>query len=151
MNKVAIEDHLAICATKARYCRCLDEKNWDGYADTFTADVILDTTGSGGTVTHGKDALVKIVRSSLDHAITAHQVHSPEMTFVDADTVDVIWAMQDRVVWNATRAAATGMKSLTGYGHYRERYTRSADGRWLIAKSSLTRLHIDFERVEGAQ
>jgi hypothetical protein len=145
VNKVSIDDYLAICDTKARYCRCLDEKDWNGYGDTFTPDIILDTTGSGGDISYGRDALIKSVRGSIDDAITAHQVHSPEMTWVNADTVDVIWAMQDRVIWSGAKAQAIGKRSLTGFGHYRERYVRSADGRWLIAKSSLTRLHIDFE------
>jgi hypothetical protein len=151
VNKVSIEDYLAICDTKARYCRCLDEKDWNGYGDTFTPDITLDTTGSGGGISHGRDALIKSVRGSLDNAITAHQVHSPEMTWVDADTVEVIWAMQDRVIWSDEKAAAIGKRSLTGFGHYRERYVRSTDGRWRIAKSSLTRLHIDFEPLGGSQ
>jgi hypothetical protein len=144
MKNIPVDDYTGISQTKARYCRCLDEKDWNGYADVFTEDVVLDTTGSGGTLTHGRDKLLQIVRGSIEDAITAHQVHSPEMTAVDADTVDVIWAMQDRVIWSAARAQSIGKRSLTGYGHYRERYVRSRDGVWRIAKSSLTRLHIDF-------
>lgn len=148
MSGIAIDDYLAICHTKARYCRCLDEKDWSGYADTFTPDVVLDTTGSGGGETRGIDALLQSVRGSISDAVTVHQVHSPEMTRVDADTVDVIWAMQDRVIWSAARAQTFGIRSLTGFGHYRERYVRSGDGRWRIAKSSLTRLHMDLERLD---
>jgi len=44
--------------------------------------------------------------------------------------------MQDRVIWGADRP------SITGYGHYRERWVRR-DGRWKIASLKLTRLHID--------
>jgi hypothetical protein len=145
VSGVQIDDFLAICETKARYCRCLDEKDWDGYGQVFTEDAVLDSSPSGGTETHGRDALVQIVRQSVETAITAHQVHSPEMTAVDAKTVDVIWAMQDRVLWDEAKAASIGKRGLTGYGHYRERYVRSPDGRWRIAKSVLTRLHMDFD------
>ena len=62
MSTVPVEDYLAICHTKARYCRCLDEKDWNGYGDTFTLDVVLDTRGSGGEETQGRDKLLQVVR-----------------------------------------------------------------------------------------
>jgi hypothetical protein len=145
MARVADADFRDIAEVKARYCRCLDEKDWAGYADTFTADVVLDTTASGGQAWHGREAAVGFVSGSLGGAITVHQVHSPEMDALDGDTVDVIWAMQDRVIWDEARAQRIGTRGLTGFGHYRERYRRCDDGRWRIAESRLTRLHIDFE------
>lgn len=145
VSAIPYEDHFAICDTKARYCRCLDEKNWEGYGDTFTLDALLDTTGSGGDTVRGREALVKNVRGSIEHATTAHQVHSPEMALVDADTIDVVWAMQDRVIWCEHQATGAGRRGLTGFGHYRERYVRCEDGRWRIASSRLTRLHMEFD------
>lgn len=145
MHTIPYDDHFGICDTKARYCRCLDEKDWAGYGDTFTEEAVLDTTGSGGTTVQGREQLVRSVRASVEDAKTAHQVHSPEMIAVDADTIDVIWAMQDRVIWSEARARATGTRGLTGFGHYRERYVRCGDGRWRIAIGRLTRLHMDFE------
>ena len=150
MAELRFEDYVAICDTKARYCRCLDEKNWAGYGDTFTDDAVLDTRPSGGGETRGRDSLVKGVRASIETAKTAHQVHSPEIAMVDADTADVIWAMQDRVIWDDARAKAIGTRSLIGYGHYRERYIRCGDGKWRIAHGTLTRLHIDFEPYAAA-
>lgn len=148
---IGFADYLAICGTKARYCRCLDRKDWAGYADTFTPDAVLDTRPSGGREVEGRDAAVAMVRVSIGDAVTVHQVHSPELTPVDADTVDVVWAMQDRVIWAPERAREVGRRGLTGYGHYSERYARGPDGRWRIALSTLTRLHIDFEPLpEGA-
>ena len=147
MSRIPPEDHIAICDTKARYCRCLDEKDWAGYANTFTSDAILDTTGSGGQALQGADKFVPMVRKSIETAATVHQVHSPEMTVIDADTVDVIWAMQDRVIWDEARARIVGQRSLTGFGHYRERFVRCEDGYWRIAHSRLTRLHMDFEAL----
>ena len=145
VSDLRFEDYLAICDTKARYCRCLDEKDWTGYGDTFTEDVLLDTRPSGGGEMQGRDAVVKSVRGSIETATTVHQVHSPEITVTSDRTAEVIWAMQDRVIWDEEKAKAIGRRSLTGYGHYRERYRRGDDGRWRIAQSTLTRLHIDFE------
>ena len=145
MSNIPFDIYMAICTTKARYCRCLDEKDWDGYADAFTEDVVLDTRDSGGEEMTGRDRIVAWVRSSVETATTVHQVHVPEITLVDADTADVAWAMQDVVIWDDDRARQIGSKSLTGYGYYRERYVRCDDGRWRIARSTLTRLHINFE------
>ena len=136
-----ITDFLAISEVKARYCRFLDTKEWDSWGDLFTDDFELDTRPSGGTLTHGRAEALRIVRSSIETAHTAHQVHSPEMT-IEGDTAHVIWAMQDRVVWDEERAKAMGNAGLTGYGHYHERYVRQA-GRWRIAAQILTRLRMD--------
>jgi len=129
-------DWLAICNVKAAYCRLLDTKDWEGWKQLFTEDVVVDTTGSGGVVTNDRDTFVASVSASLAEAKTAHQVHSPEIT-IDGDEARVIWAMQDRVVWGENRG-------LTGYGHYIERYRRTDDG-WKIAEQKLTRLHMDMD------
>jgi hypothetical protein len=87
-------------------------------------------------VVKGRDAVVASVRGSIGTAKTAHQVHSPEIA-IDGDSATAIWAMEDRVVWEGGRA-------LTGWGHYHERYVRTAAG-WRIAEQKLTRLHMDFD------
>ncbi len=132
---IQFADWLAICELKARYCRCLDTKDWVGYAAVFTEDVILDTTGSGGPRYEGRDAAVAGVRAAVEHAITTHHVHNPEIN-VEGDTAHAIWAMQDRNIWPDGR-------SLLGFGHYHERYVR-VNGEWKIAESILTRLNMEM-------
>jgi hypothetical protein len=132
------DDWLAICNLKAAYCRLLDTKQWEAWEQLFTPDCHFDTTGSGGSVVEGSAAMAVFVRQSLATAKTAHQVHSPEMTFDGPDTVDVVWAMQDRVVKDAF--------DLTGYGHYHERCVRTNAG-WRIASQSLTRLMVDIRQA----
>lgn len=128
-------DWLAICELKARYCRCLDTKDWDGYAAVFTEDLVLDTTGSGGYRIEGRDAAVAAVRGSVEAAITTHHVHSPEIR-VNGDEGTGVWAMQDRNIWPNGR-------KLLGFGHYHERYRR-VRGEWKIAESRLTRLNMEL-------
>jgi uncharacterized protein (TIGR02246 family) len=136
MSGVEFSDWLAITELKARYCRCLDSKDWAGYAAVYAEDAVLDTTGSGGARVEGRAALVAYVRSSIsEDTITTHHVHAPEIT-VDGDTATAIWAMQDRNIW------PTGRK-LLGFGHYHERYVRMADG-WRIAESKLTRINMEL-------
>ena len=56
------EDWVAIGETKARYCRCMDTKDWDGWADVFTEDLVLDTTPAGGYRIEGRDKVIAMVR-----------------------------------------------------------------------------------------
>ncbi|MGQ2941395.1 MAG: nuclear transport factor 2 family protein [Blastomonas fulva] len=136
MTSPAFSDWLDICNLKARYCRCLDTKDWQGYAEVFADDAVLDTSPSGGLTIAGRDALVAYVRSSVsEDTITTHHIHAPEIA-IDGDTATGIWAMQDRNIWPNGR-------KLLGFGHYHERYVRTADG-WRIAESSLTRINMEM-------
>lgn len=140
------EDWQAICETKARYCRCMDTKDWAGWADVFTEDLVLDSTPAGGYRIEGRDKAVATVRGSIEDAKTSHQVHNPEVAFDGNDAADVIWAMQDRVEMSAERSAASGHLGHTGYGHYHERYVRCPDGKLRISESRLSYLHFDARR-----
>lgn len=137
-------DWVAICETKARYCRCMDTKDWAGWADCFTEDLVLDTSPAGGYRIEGRDAAIKAVLGSIEHAKTAHQVHNPEMVFdEDGQGANVIWAMNDRVEMAEDRREAIGEYGHTGYGHYRERYVKCPDGKWRIKETQLSYLHFD--------
>ena len=131
-----IEDRIAICELKARYCRFLDTKQWDAWTALFTEDFVLDTSeAGGGAPIEGRDAVVAMVRGAIETVRTAHQVHTPEIA-IDGDSATGIWAMQDRLVF-------PDGNGVTGYGHYTERYAKQ-DGAWRIASSKLTRLLIDM-------
>jgi hypothetical protein len=135
-----------IKTTKARYCRFLDTKDWQGFASVFTENAVLDVREDAGTdPMHGISVIIETVRHVVQHAKTAHQVHSPEITFDGPDAADVIWAMEDRLVWEEGKSPIPG-STMTGYGHYHERYIRQ-DGRWLIASLKLTRLNIDLQNA----
>jgi ketosteroid isomerase-like protein len=145
MPEINFSDYVAICETKARYCRTLDSKDWAGYADVFTEDLVLDTEPAGGFKVQGRDEAMRIVRRSVEQYKTAHQVHSPEIKF-HGDSADVIWAMQDRVVLPEERAKQLGNRGFTGYGQYHEHYIRCADGKWRIQRLQLTRFHVDVHQ-----
>jgi uncharacterized protein (TIGR02246 family) len=135
-GQASFADWLAVANLKARYCRFLDTKDWQGYASLFTQDVVIDTTGSGGPRLEGREAAIASIRASLDTATTVHQVHSPEIE-IDGDEARAVWAMQDRLTW-------PGGRRLDGAGHYHERYVRR-DGGWKIAESRLTRLFLEMQ------
>lgn len=128
------DDWVAICNVKAEYCRLLDTKQWDAWAQIFTEDLHMDVSEAGGEITTDRKSFVGPLSIMLAEVKTAHQVHSPLIT-VDGDRADVIWAMQDRLVW-------PDGNTMTGYGHYTEEYRRTQQG-WKIAKSKLTRLILE--------
>ncbi len=136
------EDWRAIVETKARYCRCLDTKDWAGYADCFTEDYRLEVPPYDKPVT-GRDAAVTAVRSMVETSMTTHHVHNPEIAFDGEDAADVIWAMQDRNVWSEDRRKQLGRSGHIGFGHYHERYIRCLDSKWRIQRCRLSYLHID--------
>ncbi|HUO38319.1 MAG TPA: nuclear transport factor 2 family protein [Mycobacterium sp.] len=136
-SQETIEAFYELTQAKARYCYTLDSRDWAGFADLMSEDIEVDVT-DGNTavpVITGRDNAVEMIRSSLTSARTAHQVHTPLMR-ASADEAQVIWAMQDRVVW------ADG-PALTGYGHYHERWVRR-DGQWKLASLKLTRTIMEF-------
>ena len=136
MSTPSFADWLEICNLKARYCRCLDTQDWDGFAAVFTDDFILDTSAAGGLRVEGREAAVTYVRSSINQdTFTTHHIHAPEIE-VDGDTATGIWAMQDRNIWPNGR-------KLLGFGHYHERYLRVASV-WRIAESKLTRINVEM-------
>ena len=143
MNTVEqIEARIAISEGKARYCRALDTKDWALLRELMTEDFVLDVTeGTDLPVIPGRDAAIDQIRSSIETATTAHQVHVPEMQFRDGEA-SVVWPMQDRVVWGPDQP------SLVGYGHYHERWVLRA-GEWKLAALRLTRLHLDFLPPQG--
>src|SRR3546814_1821127 len=91
------------------------------------------------------ETLMEQIRAAVIDAKSAHQVHTPEITLVNDEEATIIWAMQDRVVWNEGKSPIAGVKSITGFGHYHERYVRR-DGEWRIASLKLTRLHVDMHQ-----
>ncbi|GAA2410343.1 nuclear transport factor 2 family protein [Actinomadura vinacea] len=131
-----MDDIEALKQLKARYCRTLDTKDWDGMRQIFTDDVVMDTTGSGGTLITGADTFMAFVRDNLADRVTVHHCHTPEIAITSPSTATGIWAMEDRVQWPSGR-------ELIGFGHYHETYEKT-DGTWRIRTSKLTRLRMDI-------
>ena len=131
-----VRDRLAIYELKARYCRLLDTKQWDEWRELFTEDYVLDVSAAGGgPPIEGRDAAMASVFASIGQAVTAHQVHFPEIT-LNGDEALAVFPMQDRVIFGPQKP------SITGYGHYHDRLVRR-NGEWKIAALKLTRLHMD--------
>ena len=133
-----MDDVEAIKQLKARYFRTMDTKDWDGMRRVFADDVVTDTTASGGGVITGADDFIAFLKQTLAEAVTVHHGHMPEIELTSPTTATGIWALEDRVRWDAG--------GVHGFGHYHETYVKT-DGEWRIASLTLTRLRLD---VEGA-
>jgi SnoaL-like domain len=129
---------------KARYCRFLDRKDWDGLTSLFLEDAVLDVQqDTGNPPIHGRTAIIEQIRVAVIDAASSHQVHTPEISLSSDDDAEGIWAMQDRVVWQPGKSPIPGISSITGYGQYHETYRRS-DAGWKFASLRLTRFHVDM-------
>lgn len=143
---LAIEE---IRKLKARRVRCMDEKDWAGYAACHTADAISYTfqsenTGATAPIV-GRDAIAERLAAQLQNRTTVHHVHAPEIEIISTTTATGIWPMEDMLWWEEN-----GKKRwLHGYGHYHETYEK-VDSHWLIKSRSLTRIRVDTgEGVRG--
>ena len=132
---------------KAKYFRCFDTKDWEGWLSVFTDDVVLEFSvavpardGSrevAFTRLETKQGLRDFVVPYTDPAQTVHHGHTPEIEIVSDTEARGIWAMED-IVDHYTDVAH-------GYGHYHETYRKVA-GEWRIARVRLTRLRIAQHR-----
>jgi ketosteroid isomerase-like protein len=145
----AVAAYEAIRQVKARYCRLLDTKDWDGFIALFTEDAVMDVQeDTGNPPIRGHAAILDQVRFAVTDARSAHQVHSSEID-LRGEEAQVVTAMQDRVIWAEGKCPIPGAQSITGFGHYVERYVRQ-DGVWKIASLKLTRLIVEVHPAPAA-
>jgi hypothetical protein len=134
----------AIKQLKARYFRCMDTKDWDGFQAVFADDATMDTTEEAPNIeiVTGAPEIRRFVEGSVGPVVTVHHGHMPEIEITSPTTARGVWAMQDFL--KMPEGSPLGMKSMVGWGHYTETYER-VDGEWKIKTLVLTRLRRDVE------
>ena len=79
----AIETLLAIeelRALKARYFRCVDTKDWAGFAELFAEDALFDISDDvPGGITHGRDAVVDQYERQFDGKVGGYELDDLEV------------------------------------------------------------------------
>ena len=132
---------------KARYFRCMDMKDWDGFAAVFAPDARMDVSGElsddvadGIGVTTGDREITAFVRESIEDVTTVHHGHTSEIDVTSPTTAAGVWAMEDHLWW----PERSPIMSMHGYGHYHETYEKT-QGRWRIKSTTLTRLRTDVQ------
>jgi hypothetical protein len=135
----------AIKQTKARYFRCLDAKDWQGFAAVFASDAQMDMreqSHNENNLIIGNLNIAAYVSKSLQPLITVHHGHTAEIEFTSDTSASVILAMED-ILWRpSSEPGQKPVKYVHGWGHYRETY-RHIDGQWLIQTTTLTRLNLE--------
>jgi len=135
-----------IKALKARYFRCMDEKDWPGLQAVFAPDVVCDFRDSTGArneslLTQGAALYVKNLAPILENIVTTHHGHMPEIEITSHTTAKGIWAMED-LLW-VQDGAPVSYKTMRGFGHYHETYEKR-NGNWEIKTIRLSRLRVDL-------
>ena len=138
------EDVEAIKNLKARYYRCMDTKQWDGWNEVFAVDATLDTREEAPDldIVVGRENIIAFVSGVLEGVTTCHHGHMPEIELTSETTATGIWAMEDHL-W-VSEGNPLPYRSLHGFGHYHETYEK-VDGRWYIKTLKLTRIRVDAE------
>ena len=138
------EDVEAIKNLKARYYRCMDTKQWDGWNEVFAVDATLDTREEAPDldIVVGRENIIAFVSGVLEGVTTCHHGHMPEIELTSETSATGIWAMEDHL-W-VSEGNPLPYRSLHGYGHYHETYEK-VDGRWYIKTLKLTRIRVDAE------
>ncbi|WP_430296909.1 nuclear transport factor 2 family protein [Sinomonas sp. B1-1] len=129
---------------KARYFRYVDLKKWELLHGLFTETARFEGLWAAGD---GVDAFISNISRNLAGVFTAHHGYMPEIRLEAPERASGIWAMSDRLEWEAdTRAylgvSIPGQRGIHGYGYYEEEYLLT-DGEWKIDFLRLTRLHIE--------
>src|ERR1700730_13165768 len=97
---LAVEE---IKQVKARYFRCMDTKDWEGFAAVFTSDATADYTpaaiDSSDWKAAGAAKIVALVRKVVEPAVSIHHGHMPEIEITSANTAHAIFAMEDLIFW----------------------------------------------------
>ncbi len=131
-----LEEIEEIKQLKYKYQRCLDTKDWEGLAETFTPDA---TTAYSDGQYHfeGLDNIMAFLRSSPlgeDRIfIGVHHVHHPEIKFTSDTTATGLWAMYNDMV---NKKQKSGLRIL---GYYRDEYVKT-NGQWKISFTGYERI-----------
>ncbi|MBS0255295.1 MAG: nuclear transport factor 2 family protein [Proteobacteria bacterium] len=121
---------------KSRYFRCIDTGNHAELATCFAEDVTVDYRGGGYRLqVSGRADMVEFIASAFHSDVVAmHHGHTPEITFVDADTAKGTWYLEDRFI-DPARGEHTVGSSL-----YYDTYVRTAEG-WRLKHSEYDRVY----------
>lgn len=127
----------ALYDLKARRDHAVDLRDWATYAALHTDDYVAVSIGDNPIV--GGKAAAAAIAKQLENVTTVHHSHSPVIEFQDRDHATGVWAMEDNLFWKRN-----GEKQwLRGFGFYRERYVRGADGKWRFSYRKLERTHAE--------
>lgn len=131
---LAIED---IKQLKARYFRCVDQKDWECWRNVFSPDFVYQRPSGAIRGGDGMIEFIKMVGLS-DRVKTVHHGHMPEIEILSPTTARGIWAanylhhypLGQPYETTGKEVAAPGKGNET-FTYYYETYVK-IDGKWFI-------------------
>ncbi|MBV9322520.1 MAG: nuclear transport factor 2 family protein [Chloroflexi bacterium] len=127
--QLTADDRILIMDLLARYARCLDSGDLDGYVSLFTADATL----FGAHVGHQniRTYVEQVMRRRADDP--ARRMHFVGMPTIDGDAEHA--SVHSYLLWVQSGAASP----ISAAAEYTDSCVKQA-GRWLFASRTLTRL-----------
>jgi len=124
-------DEHDIHETALRYAFCLDARDWDGVADTFSPDAWIHYQD---LPPGPRDEFMPVLRAAIEQfATTQHFIGGHRFDWDDAGATVFTYA------WAFHRVAGEGVATLdlTAGVHYDDRY-EPRDGRWVCTRRTVT-------------
>ncbi len=126
-------DEHAIREAALRYTFCIDARDWDGVADTFSPDAWIDYQD---LPPGPRDEFLPRLRAAIGQfATTQHFVTGQRFDWDDGGATVLSYAWAFHRVAGADGGA--GAVDLTAGVHYHDRYERR-DGRWVCTRRTVT-------------
>ena len=131
----ALEDIESIKQLKYRYFRHLDSLNWEGVADCFADDAVIDY--EPGIRMEGKEDIRKHVKDRLLEHIGVHQGHHPEIAITSPATAT---GKLELFVYHYLPVMKKGFR-LGGF--YDDEYVKTSEG-WRIRRSRMSLIFFEM-------
>lgn len=169
-NPVVLAAIEEIKQLKARYCYCVDHKDWDGWVSLFTPDCRVDESAwplARHPVTNeripvpgfsfeelealaegvdwplvGRDALRAAGAEMAADTLSVHHVSVGQVEVQSETAASAVFPLEDYIWW----PEGSPLRYMHGFGYFHETYQRLSDGRWYIATLNLTRTWIEWKR-----
>ena len=122
-------DQAAILAVVIAYATALDTKDFEALRGLFTDDVVWEYRGLVGPL-HGADAIVGMMRSSLEHLDATQHLNGNHVITVRGDEAEHVGYFQAMHV----RIGHPGGEQYLGAGRYEDTFRRTVEGWRLSAR-----------------
>ncbi len=124
---------------KALRDRAADTKDWALYESLHAPDHVSEN-GDYGRWTSAAEMIAN-VKLSMEHLVTLHHSHTPEITFETPTRARCIWAMEGMSFWQQSDGVKCNQDHwFQAFGHYFESCEKR-EGRWVYTSRSLKYYH----------
>ena len=124
---------------KAKYCRCLDTKQFEQWEALFKPDAQIIFYNLDNSILAEFNSIAEL--SSMTRRLfattqTIHQTHNSEIGFRSPTVASAIWSMEDWHIYAPEEGKPS--KTMHGYGFYYETWELIND-EWMLASLELHR------------